>query len=62
LIYDLDDGKVHSKFTDDTKLEQMAGLRDWCAAILRDHIRQEKWAINDLTQFKRVKNCPPGEQ
>ncbi|KAK4819766.1 hypothetical protein QYF61_011366, partial [Mycteria americana] len=44
MKYRLNDGKVHSKFTDGTKLEQMADIPDGCAAILRDHIRQEKWA------------------
>ncbi|GAB0192659.1 mitochondrial enolase superfamily member 1 [Grus japonensis] len=55
FIYDLHDRKVHSKFPDDTKLEQVADTPDGYAAILRDHIRLEKLANNHLIQFKRRK-------
>lgn len=51
FIYDIDNGKVHSKFKDDTKPGQVTDRSDECSVILRDHNRLDKWDNNELIQF-----------
>ncbi|PKU40804.1 rna-directed dna polymerase from mobile element jockey-like [Limosa lapponica baueri] len=64
FINDQDDGRdcILSKFTDDTKLGEVADTLEVRASIQRDLDRLEKWADRNLIEFNKGKCqvCPWG--
>lgn len=63
FINELDDGAEHnlSEFTNETKLGRVADAPEGCAAVQRDLVRLEKWAIRSFMKFNK-KSAPREEQ